>query len=228
VSFPGVTEDGRLIYAIDGTGRYTSEDILHIRGFGTNGRFGLSRIQQARNALGMLGDMEEFAGRFWGAGAVNAVVLKHPNRLTPVAHENLRTSVKAKLGAAGGGDPWVLEEGMDVSTLTMPLDDAQFIEQRRMNNLDVALLFRIPPKMLGAATGDSLTYTSSEWEGLDFVRWSFARRWSGSKGQLKRDPNLFIQGRRFYPEFLIDALMRGTSRSARSSTRRRWIRCLAG
>lgn len=209
----GVRDDGTRYFVLDGkTGEpLGTDDILHIRNFGTDGIVGLSPIQQARAALGTVADMQDFSGNFWASGAVSAVVATHPNKLSDQAKENVRSSIKRKLGAAGGADPFVLEEGMTIDTLTMPLGDAQFIEQRRLSLLDVALLFRVPPKMLGASTGDSLTYSTSEWESLDFVRWSLRSTLVRIESSLRRDTNLFLQGRRFYPEFLIDALLRGTS-----------------
>lgn len=206
-------DTGERKFIVDGQegSALTASDVLHIRAFGTDGVYGLSPIRQARQMLGSVADMEEFSGRFWGQGAVASVVVRHPKQLSAQAHQNLRTSVKRHLGAKAGGEPFVLEEDADIKTLTMPLEDAQFIEQRKQSLLDVALLMRVPPKMLGASTGDSLTYTSSEWESLDFVRWSLRRLLVRIEGSLKRDLDLFVQGRRFYPEFLIEAVLRGTS-----------------
>jgi HK97 family phage portal protein len=209
----GLDENGDRYYLLDGKPeRYTDRDIFHIRATSIDGITGMSVIQQARQALGVIGDIEEFTGRFYGQGAVNSVVLKHPKTLSATGQDNLARSFKRKLGPGGAGEPIVLEEDMDYGTITMPLADAQFIETRKMALLDVALMFRVPPKMLGAATGDSLTYTSSEWESLDFVRWSLTPTLTQFEGALLRDPSMFIQGRRFYPEFLVDSILRGTAK----------------
>lgn len=206
-------QSGDRFFRVEGfDGVLTPDDILHIRFLGTNGLVGLSPIQQARQMISGSLDQEEFLGRFYANNAHPGGVLVHPNELSREAKANLRADWKAVHGGVRrAGELAILEEGMEWKPTGMPLDDAQFIETARFNLLQVALLFRIPPKMLGAATGDSLTYTSSEWESLDFARWSLRRILVRIEGALMRDPQLF-PGRKMYPEFLVEAMLRGTSK----------------
>lgn len=210
----GVDEGGRRFFILDGEGRYTAEDILHIRGLGTDGVVGLSPVQQARQALGAGMALEEFTGTFWANSASPGGVLSHPNRLSQPAADRLRAQWKhLHGGSARAGEVAVLEEGMEWKSTGMPLEDAQFIETQQFSNLQVAQLFRIPPYMLGAKSGDSLTYSNTESQGIDFVRWSLRRWLVRIEGALLRDPSLFVQGQRFYPEFLVDALLRADTKS---------------
>ena len=210
----GVDADtGERYYVLDGKDRYTNADILHIRGLGTDGVVGLSPIQQARQMLAGAMEQEEYLGRFYANNAHPGGVLQHPNKLSNEAATRLKASWKAAHGGAKrAGEVAVLEEGLTWQSTGMPLEDAQFIETARFSLLQVALLLRLPPKMMGASTGDSLTYTSSEWESLDFVRWSLRRLLVRIEGSLMRDTDLFPQSRKFYPEFLIEAILRGTSK----------------
>lgn len=206
-------ETGDRVYWVDGKDKYSDNDILHIRFLGTDGVVGLSPVQQARQMLGAQMEQQEFAGRFWANSTNLGGVLKHPNRISDEALRHIRDSWQHHHGGVrNAGKPAILEEGMTWETTGMPLEDAQFIESRRFSLLETALMLRVPPKMLGASTGDSLTYTSSEWESLDFVRWSLRRILVRIEQSLLRDPDLFPQGRRFYPEFLVEAMLRGTSK----------------
>lgn len=206
-------ETGERVFWVDGRDRYTANEILHIRYLGTDGVVGLSPVQQARQMLGASADQEEFLGQLYANSANPGGVLSHPQRLSDQAAERLKERWKQLHGGvAKAGEVAVLEEGMTWQSTGMPLADAQFIETRKFDLLQTALLFRVPPKMLGASTGDSLTYTSSEWESLDFVRWSLRHILVRIEQSLLRDPDLFIQGRRFYPEFLVEAMLRGTSK----------------
>jgi HK97 family phage portal protein len=202
----GRDNQGNRYFVVDGNGRYDNRDILHIRGLGTDGLVGLSPVQQARQMLAGAMALEEFTGDFWANDAQPGVVLSHPNKLSPDAAKNLKASWDAAHKVKG--KTAVLEEGITVERLTMPLEDAQFIETQKFNDLRVAQLFRIPPFYLGAASGDSLTYSNAETQGIDFVRWSLRRWLIRIEGALLRDPSLFLQGQRFYPEFLVDSLLR--------------------
>lgn len=205
--------DGKRVFRLDGRDTpYGEEDILHIRGLGLDGTVGLSPVQLARNALGAVAAIEEFTGSFWKNGAHPSGVLKHPNKLSDEAAARLAKSWKSKHGGpANAGAPAILEEGLDWQTVGMPLEDAQFLETQQFGDLRIAQLFRVPPYLLGAKSGDSLTYTNSEYQGIDFVRWSLRRWLVRIEKSLLRDPSIFLQGSRIYPEFLLDALLRAST-----------------
>lgn len=209
----GVDERGRY-FIVDGRNdRYTEEDILHIRGLGTDGVVGLSPVQLAKQMLAGSMALEEFTGRFWANNAHPGGVLQHPNKLSDEAAARLKAVWEAAHGSLrNAGKVAVLEEGMQWQSTGMPLEDAQFIETNKFNDLRIAQLFRVPPYMLGAATGDSLTYANTEMQGIDFVRWSLRRWLVRIENSLLRDPSLFLQGQRFYPEFLVDALERSSTK----------------
>jgi HK97 family phage portal protein len=216
-------EPSRVAVGLDEQGSYfvldgeqtplRGDQILHIRGLGVDGLVGLSPIQQARQMLSGGMAIEEFTGRFWANSAAPSGILKHPNQLSKEAADRLRIDWKNRVGGLrNAGDIAVLEEGLDWQSVSMPLEDAQFIETNRFNDLRVAQLFRIPPYMLGASSGDSLTYSNTEMQGIDFVRWSLRRWLVRIENSLLRDPSMFLQGQRFYPEFLVDGLLRSSTK----------------
>lgn len=192
----------RRYFRVDGQGPFFEEDILHIRGLSSDGLVGYSPIQLARQALGNAAAQEEFQGRFLGGGGKPAVLLRHPNRLSAEAEERL----KQGWNRVERGGTAVLEEAIEVEKMTMPLEDAQFIEQMQFSDLRIAQLFQVPPSMIGAKTGDSLTYTTTEQQGISFVTYTLRRWLQRIQGALGRDPSIFTQGDRFYAEFLTSAL----------------------
>lgn len=98
---------------------------------------------------------------------------------------------------------------VDFTALTMPLDDAQFLEQRKLSAVEVARVFRVPPWMIGADSGESMTYSNVEQEALHFVTYSL-RPWLVCIEQaITADPDLCSA--RVYVEFLLDALLRADS-----------------
>lgn len=219
---------GGPIYHLDGDTerRYTPADVLHVRGLGTNGRVGLSPIQAARQALGNVAAQEEFSGRFWKNNARPGGILRHPGELSDRALKRLRASWNAAQGGLrNAGQTAILEDGMEWQSLSMPLADAQFIEQAKWGRTEIALLFRVPPYMLAADVGSSLTYSTSEMQSLDFVKWSLRRWLKRIEGALYLDPDVFGQPR-FYAEFLIDGLLRadaGTRAEVYTKALGRWL-----
>lgn len=202
----GVTRDDeeRRIFFVDGE-TFDERTILHIRGLSSDGLVGYSPIQLQRDALSIQQAQEEFQGKFLKSDGKPAVLLRHPNKLQGDAKERL----KASWDAVKSGGTAVLEEDIHVEKWTMPLEDAQFIEQMQFSDLRVAQMFLLPPGRLGAKTGDSLTYSTVEAEGLQFVTNTLQRRITRIEGAVNRDSSIFADPtRRHFAEFLVDALLR--------------------
>ena len=51
-------------------------------------------------------------------------------------------------------------DGAEYQPISAPLDNSQFVEQRRLAATEVARCFRIPPHMIGAPTSDNPIYAT--------------------------------------------------------------------
>lgn len=196
--------DGRRTFFIDGRPFY-EDDILHIRGLSSDGLVGFSPIQVAKQALANALAQQEFVAEFLNEGGRPSVILRHPSALSSEAAKRL----KAQWDSAGNGGTIVLEEGIDVERMTMPLNDAQFVEQQQFSDLRIAQMFNLPPAMIGAKSGDSLTYSTNESQGIEFVTFTL-RRWlvrienSLKRGLLPSDVSA---------EFLVEGLLRADTKT---------------
>jgi phage portal protein BeeE len=76
----------------------------------------------------------------------------------------------------------------------------------------VAQLFRVPPYMLGAEIGSSLTYSTTEGQGIDFVRWCLGRWLTRIENAIGRDADMFPPSLGLFPEFLTDAILRASTK----------------
>lgn len=199
------------IFEIAGAGRAYETDILHIRGMGTDGQLGLSPIQMARQQLANDQAREEFQGSFWRNGMFAAGILTHPNRLSEEAQKRLAAQVRERSGTLRAGEALIFEEGMTWNNLTMPLEDAQFIQQAGFSDMRVAQLFgMIPPHRWGSESSkDRMTYANTEQAAADFVKWTGRRWWIRIEKSLQRDASMFpAPGPKLFPEFDLDALLR--------------------
>jgi HK97 family phage portal protein len=191
-------------------GRTFHEDtILHIRGLSLDGLVGYSPIQLARNAVANAMALEEFQGRFLKSDGKPAVILRHPNKLKD---DDTKERLKKSWDAIQAGETAVLEENIAVEHWTMPLEDAQFIEQMQFSDKRIAQMFLLQPGRLGAKTGDSMQYSTVESENSEFLTYTLQRRLRRIESALKRDRSIF-PGPDFYPEFLRDALLQADPKS---------------
>lgn len=129
---------------------FTKEEILHIPAFGFDGLVGYSRIALMRNAIGMARAAENFGSKFFGNDARPGIALKTQKKMTADAQKNLRESFVDVYG--GQENKWkvgVLEEGVDIVTIGIPPEDAQFLQTRSFQLGEIARAFRVPPHMIG-------------------------------------------------------------------------------
>jgi HK97 family phage portal protein len=213
---------GRPVYTVlDGHGRrseHTPADIVHIRGLGTDGLVGLSPVRQARAALGLAQQLTDHAQAFFRNDARPSGILRvntfgQPTVATPDGESDLDQLRQAwQAGHQGTGNAHniaVVSGEVEYTQVGMPLEDAQFLEQRKLSTVEVARIFRVPPWVVGAESGDSMTYSNVEQQALHFVTYSL-RPWLVVIEQaLSGDPDLFTT--RTYCEFLLDALLRADS-----------------
>ena len=109
--------------------RLHPHDVLHIPGLGFDGLVGYSPIAMAKNAIGMAIACEEYGAKFFAHGAAPSGVLEHPGTLKDPSR--VRESWQATFGgSSNSGKVAVLEEGMKYTPISVPPEQAQFLETR--------------------------------------------------------------------------------------------------
>jgi len=204
-------EGGRIVYKYrEGTGevKLPADKVLHIPALGFDGRVGYSVINKARQSIGLGLATEEFGARFFGNGSNSATVLEHPGHFNEKsgAPDRLRKQWTENYGGLSNAHkPIILEEGMKIEKLTIPPDDAQFLQTRKFQVEEIARWFNLPPHKLKDL--DRATFNNIEELQIEFVmdcirpwlvRWEQVLNWK----LLDNDPNVFV-------EFNIEGLLRG-------------------
>lgn len=190
---------------------FSQTEIFHVPGLSWDGVKGYSVIRQARETIGLGLAAEEHGARFFGNGATTNFVLSSPNALSDTSIRHIKEQLKdEKVGLSNAWKPWVLEEGLEPKTLSMPNDDAQWLETRKHQVTDVARWFRIPPHKL--ADLERATFTNIEHQGLEYVTdalMGWLTRWEQAIGMQLLGDDWIGQGGRFYAKFNVNALLRG-------------------
>jgi len=207
---PGGTNERKVLSPLGTTGNGMRE-IFHLPGLSLDGVTGISPIRYGRDAIGLGLASQEFASGFFSRGARPSAILEYPGQLSSEAHNRLKASFEeAYSGLSNSGRVALIEEGMKLNTsYQMPLEDAQFIENRKMSIEEIARLFRVQPHKIGHH--EHSTFSNIEHLGIDHVVSTIRPwlvRWEQAIGT-KIIPE--EEQTRFFVEFLVDGLLRGDS-----------------
>lgn len=208
---------GRIVYqytytpndAKPGTSKTVNlsrEEVLHIPGLGFNGLVGFSPIAMARNALGLAMATEEYGSKFFANGAQPSGVLEHPGTIKDP--ERLRKNWQETFGGSENSNKTaVLEEGLKYHPISIPPDQAQFLESRKFQVTEICRIFRMPPHMVGDLEKSS--FNNIEQQSLEFVKYtldSWVCRWEQG---LQRGMLLANEKKQLFWKFNVDGLLRG-------------------
>lgn len=188
------------------------ERVFHIPGFGFDGLRGYSPVQLFRENIGMGLATEEYGARFFGNGAKPGGVLEHPSKLKDEAKDYLRKSWnEMHQGLSRQHRIAVLEEGMTYKQIGIPPEDAQFLDTRKFQRNEMAMIFRVPPHML--ADLDRATFNNIENMDIGFVKHTmlpWLKRWEQTISMRLLTP---MSRKSFFAEFLVEGLLRGDIKS---------------
>lgn len=213
---PRRTDKGdRLEYSISDVRRFGADqdDVLHFPGFGFDGLKALSVIQYAaRNAAGNAMAMDDYSGKFFAGGAHPSIVLTTDGKLTPQQKDDLREAFAAKYSGMDNAHrlPLVLTEGIKQESVSISAEDAQLLDARKFQVIDIARAFGVPPHMIGETSGASNWGTGLEQLAIAFVRYTLQPHLARIQQELNR--KLFRNAGR-YIEFNRDALLQGDSKA---------------
>jgi len=181
-------------------------DILHIPGMSLNGIIGKSPISMAREAIGLGLALEEFGARFFSNSTNIGAVAQHPGKLTKQGSENLRSSINEVYSGLGNSHKlMLLEEGMTINKVTIPPNDAQFLETRIFQLEEVCRFYKMQlhkVQDLKGATFSNIEHLAIEYV-VDTLRPWLVRIEQG----INSDEELFDE--EHFCEFVIDGLLRG-------------------
>lgn len=155
----------------------TTDDILHIPGFGYDGIVGLSPIDLARQGLGTAMAAEKYAALLFGRGALMSGILQTDRRLPPGAADQLQARWhEMTSGLSQAHKVAVLDQGAKFQPIQITPEQAQFLETRKFSVIEVARLFGVPPHLLMETSAASNWGTGIEEQTRGFITFSLNYR----------------------------------------------------
>lgn len=186
----------------------TEDRILHLPALGYDGICGASPVRLAREGFALALAAEEYGARLFGSGLLSTGVLQTEQRLT----EDQATALGKRWEEKQGGlekahKTIVLDSGATFTKLSMPPDDAQFLESRGFQISEVARWFGTPPHMLMHTEKSTSWGSGIEQQSLGFVVFTL-RSWL-IRIEQRITPLLYPQPS--YAKFAVEGLLRGDS-----------------
>jgi HK97 family phage portal protein len=219
---PERTKSGKLQYIAEGSYVPIPADrMLHVAGFGFDGMVGYSPIKMGKSAIALAMATERFGSSWFGNGSRGQGVITHPQKLSPEAKKNLRESLSETHGGPDNAHRWMIfEEGISVTQLGVPPEDAQFLSTRVFQLQEICRLFRISPVIVQDLSRS--TFSNGEQEWLSFVTHTLRPWCRRIENEFNR--KLFNGQDDIFCEHLLDGLLRGdeAARNASYATGRQW------
>lgn len=144
------------------------DNMFHLRGIGSDPLVGYSVIRYAAESLSLSLAAERFgAAYFKNSGALSGIV-KHPGDMGVDARKNFVASFDSAYKGARKAGGWILlEDGMTYEQLSIPPEDAQFIQTRQLQIEEVARWIRMPlSKMMDLRKS---SYNTLEMQNQEYV-----------------------------------------------------------
>ena len=182
-----------------------AEDVLHIPGLGFDGLVGYSPIALAKNAIGISLACEEYGSAFFANGASPSGVLEHPGVIKDP--ERVRNAWQRAYGSGNAHKTAILEEGMKYTPISIPNNEAQFLETRKFQIEEIARLYRVPLHMIGDL--EHATFSNIEQQSLEFVKYTldpWIVRWEQSLQKALLGES---EKGEYFIKFNVEGLLRG-------------------
>jgi HK97 family phage portal protein len=193
---------------------FDPSDILHFPGLGFDDSTmrSMSVIQWgARNAIGNALAMDEYSGKFFENGAHPSIVLQSTGKMNTQQITDLQTAFINKYAGMQNAHrlPLVLTEGITAKEISLSAEDAQLLDARKFQVLDIARAFGVPGFLINESTGATSWGSGIESIGRAFVQYTLQPWLKKIEQELNR--KLFPRDRSRFVEFDRDALIEGDS-----------------
>ena len=168
-----LSDDGELWYRINsrrlGYGLVVPpDDMIHLKNMSMDGYVGVSPIACAQDVIGLALATQQHGGILFRQGGQIGGVISHPGQLSKEAADRIANSWReTHAGVQNAHKTAILEEGMSFNKVAITNEEAQFLETRRFQVLDIARLYGVPPHRLGEL--DKATLNNIEQQNQQYV-----------------------------------------------------------
>lgn len=205
----------RLIYRyshLNGkTEDYEPEDIIHLRNFSLDGLVGISPIR--KHVMDHALDAQSYGRNFFkNSGRPSGVLTSDQSPpANTVVGDKMRADWDTVFASpSNSGKTAVLWKGLKYEAISVPPEDAQYIQTRQLGAADIAAIYGVPLNML-AQSDKTATYASAEQFDIQFVKHTV--RPLAVRLEQAINKRLFANEPGVFCELDLDGLQRGDSKT---------------
>ena len=185
--------------------------VIHIPFISTNGIKGVNPVQVLFNTLSYNDQIQTFSASQLEKGVNAKIVAEAPANLGAVQREE---TVKALVDTykETGGNILLLESGVQAKTLNLSPVDSKLFEVERISRSKVAMVYNIPPHLLGDYS--DVSFSSQEQQMLEFLMLTMLPIVTAYEQELNRKLLTQEERRRGYRfKFDMDAILRADAKT---------------
>lgn len=202
-------EAGELLYRVRDSGGETRvldrSQMLHVPAMG-NGVIGWSPVRMHAETIGIALGADRFAATYFGNGVKPSIVLSTSGSMDPLTKKQLEEDLDRRYTGDSAHRAIIAEGGLTVTPLSIPMDEAQFLESRVFETQEIARIFRVPPHMIGELS--RATFSNVEAQDLSFEKHTMRPWLVRDEQELNRKLFPRSEWGRFYVKHNVDALLR--------------------
>lgn len=187
----------------------TPREILHVPGLGYDGLTGCSPVRLAMQGIGLAQAAEKSAAKLFGNGNMIGGVLQTEQRLDQDQAARLKERWKAKMsGVHNAHEIAVLDSGASYKPVAMPNTDAQFLESRQFQVVEIGRMFGVPPFLLMSTEKSTSWGTGLEQQVQGWVTFDLNPTWlTPTEQRITKE----LMVREEYASYQMGGLLRGDS-----------------
>ena len=197
----------------NGTKRYLyPENMLHIQGPALMDFCSFEPLRLAREAIGLSMATERFGANFFKNGANASGIAEYPNKMSDEAYERFKKSFNDRFtGLSNNQRVMFLEQGLKFTKLTIDPNQAQSLETRKFQVVEIARFFGVPLHLVMDL--DKATFSNIEHQDIEFVKYHLRPWLVFWEQEMRKSLFLVSQRKTYFAEFDVDGLLRGDALS---------------
>lgn len=193
------------------------DDVIHVAGLGFDGLRGISPLGHwLRNPTKISVEAQRFAESFFENNSRPDFSLETDANLTDEQFAALQEMLNDYRGAKNTGKPIILEGGLKINPITMPLKDMQLLETRKFQVEEICRVYGVPPFMVGHTEKTTSWGSGVSEMGQGFVRFTLRDHLNAFQAELNRK---IFRRSRFLAEFDTRELERANTKELFESLR---------
>lgn len=192
------------------------DNMLHIKGMRMQRIEGYRPIELARECIGLSIAAEEYGSAYFANGTHPSGFIEYPDKLNEAKLKDYKEEIKKAYSGLGNAHRlMLLEQGSKFNKIASSPEEAQMLETRKHQVIEIARFFNVPPHKimdLERATFSNIEEQNISFVGDTLVPWCIKIRQSIFKDLLTP-----WERKKYFAEYNLGALMRGNLESRYTS-----------